>query len=135
MLHACFVSISTCFLCTSIHFFSISGTNLFTRCHSASSCFLLFFVFQKSCTGNILGIGREKVPIPYFSVTKPEPEGDQQGSQEVARHALGAGPGLAAPRVCLGPPGLRRLRPYNLRIEKTLDTRAEIHEKFQRRCH
>jgi hypothetical protein len=30
------------------------------RCHSASSLFSAIFVFQKSYTGNILGIGRNK---------------------------------------------------------------------------
>src|SRR4051794_5467641 len=58
MLHACFVYIPTCFMCSFIHFLAFSGTNLLTRCRSASSCFLLFFVSEKlymkysrNCTG------------------------------------------------------------------------------------
>src|SRR3954465_15237971 len=47
MLHACFVYIPTCFMCTFIHFLALLGTNLLTRCRSASSCFLLFFCFRK----------------------------------------------------------------------------------------
>ena len=76
-------------------------------------CQFLFsavFVFQKSCTLNILGIARDKAPVPYFSVTKPEPEGKQQGASQVARQGPGAARPGPAPGLCLGPPGLRRLR-------------------------
>jgi hypothetical protein len=45
---------------TSWHFYAFFGTNLLTRCHSASFLFSVVFVFQKSYTGNILGIGRNK---------------------------------------------------------------------------
>jgi hypothetical protein len=51
---------------TSWRFYAISGTNLLTRCHSASSLFSAVFVFQKSYTGNILGIGRNKFQKSYF---------------------------------------------------------------------
>jgi hypothetical protein len=47
MLHACFTPITLCFVYTSWHFYAFSGTNLLTRCHSASSCFLLFLCFRK----------------------------------------------------------------------------------------
>jgi hypothetical protein len=48
------------FCYTSWRFYAFSGTNLLTRCHSASSLFSTIFVFQKSYTGNILRIGRNK---------------------------------------------------------------------------
>jgi hypothetical protein len=47
MLHACFTPIALCFVYTSWHFYAFFGTNLLTRCHGASSCFLLFFVSEK----------------------------------------------------------------------------------------
>src|SRR3954468_12113210 len=47
MLDACFVCIPTCFMCTLIQYLAFSGTNLLTRCQSASSCFLLFLYFRK----------------------------------------------------------------------------------------
>src|SRR3954462_10389790 len=47
MLHACFVCIPTCFMCTLIQYLAFSGTNLLARCHSASCCFLLFLYFRK----------------------------------------------------------------------------------------
>jgi hypothetical protein len=57
MLHACFTPFASCFVYTSWRFNAISGTNLLTRCHSATSLFSAIFVFQKSYTRNILGIG------------------------------------------------------------------------------
>ena len=52
--------------------------------------------------------------MSYFSVTKLEPEGEQEEASQVARHGPGAGPGLAAPGLCLGTPGTpsRRLFAY-----------------------
>jgi hypothetical protein len=57
MLHACFYTICLVFRHTSWHFYAFSGTNLLTSRHSASSLFSAVFVFQKSYTGIILGIG------------------------------------------------------------------------------
>jgi hypothetical protein len=54
LVHAPF---ALCFVYTSWRFYAFSGTNLLTRCHNASSLFSAIFVFQKSYTGNILGIG------------------------------------------------------------------------------
>ena len=48
MLHACFTPIPICFVYTSWHFYAFSGTNLLTRCHSASSLFSAVFGFRKS---------------------------------------------------------------------------------------
>jgi len=47
MLHACFTPISICFVYTSWRFYAFSGTNLLTRCHSASSLFSAVFGFRK----------------------------------------------------------------------------------------
>jgi hypothetical protein len=47
MLHACFTPFASCFVYTSWCFYVISRTNLLTRCHSASSYFLLFCVSEK----------------------------------------------------------------------------------------
>jgi hypothetical protein len=60
MLHAYFYTICLVFRYISWRFYAFSRTNLLTRCHSASSLFSAVFVFQKSYTGNILGIGRNK---------------------------------------------------------------------------
>ena len=47
MFHAHIMPIATCFIHTLYPFYAFSGTNLLTRCHSASSRFLLFLVSEK----------------------------------------------------------------------------------------
>jgi hypothetical protein len=42
-----FTPIALCFVYTLLHFYAFSGTNLLPRCHSASSCFLMFLCFRK----------------------------------------------------------------------------------------
>jgi hypothetical protein len=67
MLHACLCTICFVFCYISWRFYAFSRTNLLTRCHSASSLFSAIFVFQKSYTGNIIVIGRNKSQSSYFS--------------------------------------------------------------------
>jgi hypothetical protein len=59
------------------------GTNLLTRCHSASSMFSAIFVFQKSYTGNILGIGQNKYPNSFFPGRRTRTEREPEGGQRV----------------------------------------------------
>src|SRR3954447_14847259 len=64
-------------------------------------CQFLFsavFVFQKSCTENILGIARDRLSVPYNHVTKTVPEDDLRGASQVAR----PNPGAARPWPGLG---------------------------------
>jgi hypothetical protein len=72
MLHAYFYTICLMFRYTSWHFYALFGTNLLTSCHSASSLFSAVFVFQKSYTGNILGIGRNQSQSPRILPELPE---------------------------------------------------------------
>jgi hypothetical protein len=76
---------------TSWHFYAFSGTNLLTSRHSASSLFSAVFVFQKSYTGNILGIGWNEFLKSYFSWKLPEiRRGDREGPQStltLGRHS------------------------------------------------
>ena len=46
MFHAVIMLIATCFGCTLYYFYAFSGTNLLTRCHSASSVFSAIFRFR-----------------------------------------------------------------------------------------
>ena len=51
-------------------------------------CQFLFsavFVFQKSCTGNILGIGRNKSRSQYFTETKTKSGGGDEEVQQVGQ--------------------------------------------------
>jgi hypothetical protein len=105
MLHACFYTICLVFHYTLWHFYAISGTNLLTRCHSASSLFSAVFVFQKFYTGNNLGIGRNKFQNPYFSRKRT---GDQtrvgRGARGQAHHEGACPPSWPRPGV-VRPPG------------------------------
>jgi hypothetical protein len=84
MLHACFTPIALCFVYTLWHFYAFSGTNLLTRCHSASFLFSIVFVFQNSYTGNILGIGRNKGQSSYLPDTKTKSRGEIETNQGAA---------------------------------------------------
>ena len=101
-------------------------------------CQFLFsavFVFQKSQSGNILGIGRNLDRTSYFSNTYTESKGETEGSHEAATPWGRAGPPCRAVGWC-GPHGRLQPPPFRLFIHpdaKTLNTRAIIHEKFQRR--
>jgi hypothetical protein len=46
--------------------------------------FSAIFVFQKSYTGNILGIGQNKARSSYFAVTYTESKGEMEKSREAA---------------------------------------------------
>jgi hypothetical protein len=68
-----------------------------TRRHSASSLYSAVFVFQKSYTGNILRIGRNKSRTSYFSRTQVEVQ-SRDGGGPGPSHTLGRrgpGPGRA----------------------------------------
>jgi hypothetical protein len=63
-------------------------------------CQFLFsavFVFQKSYTGNILRIGRNKSRSSYFTDTKTESKVEMEEGQEAATPGGGTGAPLATP--------------------------------------
>src|SRR3954462_10026643 len=106
MLHACFVYIPTCFICSFIHFLAFSETNLLTRCHSASSCFLLFLCFRKvvhEIFSELHGTKTQYLIIPSRSRS-------QKGGHVAARHGAGAARPGPAPGLCLAPSSRLRLR-------------------------
>jgi hypothetical protein len=97
MLNACFYTVCLMFRYTSWHFYAFSGTNLLTSRHSVSSLFSVVFVFQKSYTGNILGIGPNKFLKSYFPRKLPEiRRGDGEGPQAtLTQGRRGPAPGRA----------------------------------------
>jgi hypothetical protein len=115
MLHACLCTICFVFCYTSWRFYAFSETNLLKRCHSASSLFSAVFVFQKSYTWNILGIGRNKNQSFYFSrhetESKEETEGGQGAATPRLRQAMGWAPGP--------PPDIALLPIYSPRWENS----------------
>jgi hypothetical protein len=97
MLHAYFYTICLMFRYTSWHFYAFSGTNLLTSRHSASSLFSAVFVFQKSYTENILGIGRNQSQSSrYFTELSENRRGDGVGPRgALTLGQRGPGPGPA----------------------------------------
>jgi hypothetical protein len=75
MLHACFTPIGLCFVYTSWHFYAFSGTNLLTRCHSASSCFLLFFYSRFLPKEIFSELDETKLKVPIFLSRTRSPKG------------------------------------------------------------
>jgi hypothetical protein len=88
-----------------VAFYIFFGTNLLTRCHSASSLFSAVFVFQKCYTGNILEIGRNKSQMSRYFTELPE---DRRGDGEeplVGHTTRGRDLGLARAPLWCAPPG------------------------------
>jgi hypothetical protein len=86
MLHACLYTICFVFCYTLWRFYAFSGTNLLTRCHSASSLFSAIFIFQKSYTENILEIRRNKSRTSYFYRSFTKTEDETEGARSQAHH-------------------------------------------------
>jgi hypothetical protein len=67
------------------------------------------FVFQKSYTGNILGIGRNEAQSSYFPQHETESKAETEEGQEMATPPGDAGPPLTTP-----PPGVGPLVPSDI---------------------
>ena len=111
MFYAHIISFVTCFICILLHLFTFSWTNLLTRCPVPVSCFLLCFSFQKTYTGNILGIARDENPRQYFPVTYTDTKGETEGGCGAPTPPGSAGPPPGARGGGVGPTGLPRVRP------------------------
>jgi hypothetical protein len=96
MLHACLYTICFVFYYTSWHFYAFSKTNLLTRCHSASSLFLLFLCFRKA-TQEIFS---------EFDETKAQPSIFTEALRRLKMRQRGAR-SRPHPRVARPRPGLR----------------------------
>ena len=137
MLRAHIMPFATCFTYTLYHFYAFSGTNLLTRCHSASSCFLLFLYFRKAS----LEIFSELDKNLQRSLFHRDTHGVQRGDgEEPGRlhtpprrdQKWGRALGWCGP---LGWPPTPPFRQFISPVWKTLNTRVIFHEKFQRRHH
>jgi hypothetical protein len=63
-----------CFVYTSWRFYAFSGTNLLTRCHSSSSCFLLFLCFKKVTWEIFSELDKTKAEAPNYLTQRPSPK-------------------------------------------------------------
>ena len=107
MFHAVIMLIATCFGYTLYYFYAFSGTNLLTRCHSASSVFPAVFGFRKIYTENIVKIGGNLFLRTYNIGKLPE---DRRAPGEGPRgpHPTRARPGVGPRPARLWWPWLAR---------------------------
>jgi hypothetical protein len=88
MLHACFTPITLCFVYTSWHFYVFSGTNLLTRCHSVSSCFLLFLYFRKVIQEIFSELDETKPEVPILLSRSRSPKRRQRRAGRRPHHRV-----------------------------------------------
>jgi hypothetical protein len=81
MLHACLYTICFVFCYTSWRFYAFSRTNLLTRCHSASSLFLLFLCFRKATQEIFLELDETKAKVPIFPEVSRSPKQIRRGAR------------------------------------------------------
>jgi hypothetical protein len=85
---------------TSWRFYAISGTNLLTRCHSASSLFSTVFVFQKVTQEIFSELDETKASRPEFHRSFQRTEEEAEWGHEGPTHQGGATQALAMPPMC-----------------------------------
>jgi hypothetical protein len=88
MLHACFTPVALCFVYTSWHFYAFSGTNLLTRCHSASSCFQLFLCFRKVTQEIFSELDETKAEVPIYLKGRRSPEERRSQTRRWPHHRV-----------------------------------------------
>jgi hypothetical protein len=92
-----FYTICLVFCYTLWHFYAFSGTNLLTRCHSASFCFLLFLCFRKVTQKIFSELDETKAERPDIKRSFQNTEQETEPSQGPASPWGGAAQPLAAP--------------------------------------
>jgi hypothetical protein len=88
MLHACFIPIALCFVYTTSHFYAFSETNLLTRCHSASSCFLLFLCFKKVKQEIFSELDKTKAKVPIYLTRRRSPKETRRVARRWPHHRV-----------------------------------------------
>src|SRR5215218_8564703 len=114
MFHACFMTIPTCFVQTLHRCDAFSGTNLLTRCQSASSCFLLFLVSEILVRKYSRNWTKSTPSILEFHEASRTPERDQRRATGGPHMGLARPKGGGAALLCGGsvPPPTPPLRLY-----------------------
>jgi hypothetical protein len=88
MLHACLYTICFVFCYTLWHFYAFSRTNLLTRCHSASSLFLLFLCFRKATQEIFSELDETEAKVPNFPEAWQSPKMRRRGARGQPHHAM-----------------------------------------------
>src|SRR4051812_16291192 len=111
MFLACLVSTLLCFVYTLRYFYTFSGTNQLTRCHSASCLFSAIFGFRKASNEIFSELDRTKAKVNILSEKTRSPE-ERRGGPTRRPHLGVARVPLAAPTPSVGPSRLHRPCPF-----------------------
>ena len=104
MFHDDIISIVTCFASTLCHFYTFFVSNLLTRCHSASSCFLLF-LYSRKASQEIFSELDENLRRHLFYQNTHEVQRSNEEEPGGPHTHPGRGSPLARPRVVWAPRG------------------------------
>jgi hypothetical protein len=88
MLHAFFTPIALRFVYTLWHFYVFSRTNLLTRCHSASSYFLLFLCFRKVTREIFSKLDKTKAKVPIYLTRRRSPKERRRRARRWPHHRV-----------------------------------------------
>src|SRR5215208_3547613 len=97
MFHATFITILECFTHPLQRYFTFSGTNLLTRCRSASCCFSAVFGFRNPSKEIFSELDEINAQGPIFARSIQKSEEETKWGHEAARHQGGAAWTWAAP--------------------------------------
>ena len=137
MFHVVIMLIATCFGCTLYYFYAFSGTNLLTRCQSASSLFSAVFGFRNSIQKISPELHEIFSTINVKSGSFRSPEGTWGGAPRGPHHRPARPRVGPRPAMVWGPhqaPGAHP-SPISTPDAKTLIRRKISHEKFRRGRH
>jgi hypothetical protein len=104
MLYACLCTICFVFCYTSWRFYAFSGTNLLTRCYSASSLFSVVLCFKKVTQEIFSELDETKAEVPIFPDTKWSPKQRRRGASRQPHHRV-ARPTPGPRHQVVRPPG------------------------------
>src|SRR5215207_3283492 len=130
MFHATFITILECFIHTLQHYFTFSGTNLLTRCRSASCCFLLFLVSEILVRKYSRNWTKSTPRGLFLHEASRRPRG--KGSGATRRRGPALGRAALACGALVWPPALP-FRLLKVSVAKPPVPRATIRKTFQRR--
>jgi hypothetical protein len=88
MFHACFTPIALCFVYTLWYFYLFFGTNLLTRCHSVSSCILLFLCFRKVTQEIFSELDETKTKVPIYLTRRWSPKERRRRTRRRPHHRV-----------------------------------------------
>src|SRR4051812_37552058 len=116
MFHACLVSTLICFVYTLRYFYTLSGTNLLTRCHSASCMLSSVFGSRKGRKSIFSKLDGTKVKVIIFSGATRNHKAELEEGTRVAAPPLGAGQPWWRLQGCEPPGPPSTLPPSPIRI-------------------